>query len=38
MGPGDGARSVCEQIKCDQILPAPGLEFLRITPAQILAE
>lgn len=36
--PRDGAYTVCEQIKGDQILPAPGLEFLRITPTQIFEE
>jgi Uma2 family endonuclease len=29
---------VCEQFKGDQVLPAPGLEFLQITPAQIFAD
>jgi len=29
---------VCEPFKGDQVLPAPGLDFLRITPAQIFAE
>lgn len=28
---------VCEQFKGDQVLPAPGLEFLQITPARIFA-
>ncbi len=35
--PRDGAYTVCEQIKGDQVLPAPGLEFLQITPEQIFA-
>jgi Uma2 family endonuclease len=29
---------VCQQLKGDQVLPAPGLDFLRITPAQIFEE
>jgi len=36
--PRDGGYGVCEQFKGDQVLPAPGLEFLQITPAQIFAE
>ncbi len=36
--PRDGEYAACEQIKGDQFLPAPGLEFLQITPAQIFAE
>ncbi len=29
---------VCEKIKDDRVLPAPGLDFLQITPAQIYGE
>src|SRR5262245_61949254 len=36
--PRDGGYAVCEKIKGDQVLPAPGLDFLQITPAQIFAE
>ena len=36
--PFDGEYAVCGQFKGDQVLPAPGLDFLRITPAQIFAE
>ncbi len=36
--PRDGEYAACEQIKGGQVLPAPGLEFLQITPAQIFAE
>jgi Uma2 family endonuclease len=35
--PRDGEYTVCKQIEGDQVLPAPGLEFLRITPEQIFA-
>jgi Uma2 family endonuclease len=33
--PRDGRYAVCEMVKGDQVLPAPGLDFLQITPAQI---
>ena len=36
--PRDGGYAVCEKIKGDQVLSAPGLDFLQITPAQIFAE
>ncbi|MGH9755792.1 MAG: Uma2 family endonuclease, partial [Blastocatellia bacterium] len=36
--PNRGEYMMCEQFKGDQVLPAPGLEFLQITPAQIFAE
>jgi Uma2 family endonuclease len=36
--PRDGGYAVCEKIKGDQVLLAPGLDFLRITPAQIFEE
>jgi Uma2 family endonuclease len=36
--PRDSGYAVCEKVQGDQVLPAPGLEFLRITPAQIFAE
>jgi Uma2 family endonuclease len=36
--PRDGGYAVCEKIKGDQVLPAPGLEFLQITPARIFEE
>jgi len=34
----DGGYTVCGKINGDQVLPAPGLEFLQITPAQIFAD
>jgi hypothetical protein len=34
----NGAYAVCEKINGDQVLPAPGLEFLQIAPAQIFGE
>lgn len=36
--PIDGHYTLRTQVKGDQALPAPGLEFLRITPAQIYEE
>jgi len=36
--PSEGEYTACERFKGDQLLPAPGLEFLRITPAHIFAE
>jgi len=36
--PSGGEYMVNEPFKGDQVLPAPGLDFLRITPAQIFAE
>ena len=36
--PQNGQYATPEKFQGDQILPAPGLEFLRITPAQIFAE
>ncbi|HZF37204.1 MAG TPA: Uma2 family endonuclease [Blastocatellia bacterium] len=36
--PHDDGYAVCEKFKGDQVLPAPGLDFLRITPAQIFEE
>jgi len=36
--PVDGQYTLREQIRGDQVLPAPGLDFLRITPAQIFAD
>jgi Uma2 family endonuclease len=36
--PSEGEYMVCDQLKGDQLLPAPGLDFLRITPAQIFEE
>jgi Uma2 family endonuclease len=36
--PCDGGYVVCDRFKGDQIPPAPGLEFLRITPARIFEE
>jgi Uma2 family endonuclease len=37
-GPSGGDYVVCERLKGDQVLPAPGLDFLQITPAQIFEE
>ena len=34
----DGEYVACERFKGDQVLPAPGREFLQITPAQIFAD
>ncbi|MCI0390561.1 MAG: Uma2 family endonuclease [Acidobacteria bacterium] len=36
--PVEGKYTVCEQIKGDAVLPAPGLEFLQITPARIFSD
>jgi len=36
--PIDGLYTLRMQVKGDQVLTAPGLDFLRITPAQIFAE
>lgn len=36
--PREGKYAVCEQLKGDQVLPAPGLVFLQITPAQVYEE
>jgi Uma2 family endonuclease len=36
--PIGGRYTVCERFKGDQVLPAPGLEFLQITPTQIFEE
>jgi Uma2 family endonuclease len=36
--PSGGKYTACERFTGDQVLPAPGLEFLQITPAQIFAE
>lgn len=36
--PRHGAYPICEQLKGDQALSAPGLVFLQITPAQIFEE
>lgn len=36
--PSEGQYTLREQIKGGQFLPAPGLEFLQITPAQIYGE
>ncbi len=33
--PSGGKYTACERFTGDQVLPAPGLEFLQITPAQI---
>lgn len=37
-GPGAGGYALLERFKGDQVLPAPGLDFLRITPARIFEE
>jgi Uma2 family endonuclease len=36
--PRAGVYAVREKIKGDQVLPAPGLDFLQITPARIFEE
>jgi hypothetical protein len=36
--PGGGEYLVCEQFRGNQVLPAPDLEFLQITPLQLFAE
>ncbi|MBO0725733.1 MAG: Uma2 family endonuclease [Blastocatellia bacterium] len=36
--PIDGLYTLRMQVKGDQVLPAPGMDFLRITPAQIFEE
>ena len=37
-GPNEGGYASRQQLKGNVILPAPGLEFLQITPAQIFAD
>ncbi len=36
--PREGKFTVCEKFEGDQVLLAPGLDFLQITPAQIFDE
>jgi Uma2 family endonuclease len=38
VNPSEGEYALRQQLKGDAILPAPGLEFLQITPAQIFED